>query len=301
MAVSHSKRDGSFLARFRALLASDSEYSNRKHIVDTLIEERAVKLRQHPYLWASIRLLLDDFLGYERAVNMIDGCATLDGVAVMDYIANLLDMNIEVDGLDYIPKEGSALVTPNHPAGVADGIAVYQALKPIRKDICFVANRDAIRVAPGLADVIIPVEWRVEERDAGKTRETVRAITQAFRDDRLVVIFPSGRLAEPTIRGLKERPWQTTALNFAQKNEAPIVPMHIKGHNTVLYYLTWYIHTELKDMTLFRELLNKRGHSYQLKLGEPFYQDKEVEQTTQRLKQFVLNDLKRGITSFKNE
>ena len=279
-------------------MAPDSEMAARKHIVDVLIEERAVHLRQHAFLWACIRLFLDGFLGYERAVKMIDGCSTLGGVDVMNYIANLLDLNIKISGINYIPKQGRALVTPNHPAGVADGVAVYDALKEHRSDICFVANRDAIRVAPGLADVIIPVEWRVEERDARKTRETVRAITQAFRDERLVVIFPSGRLAEPTIKGLKERPWQTTALNFARKNEAPVIPMHVKGHNTLLYYLTWYIHTELKDMTLFRELLNKQGRIYELTLGEPFTPVGEIENSTERLRSYVLNDLKRGITQF---
>ena len=213
-------------------------------------------------------------------------------------MSSLLALQVSATGVEHVPRTGRALVTPNHPAGIADGIAVYDALREVRDDICFVANRDAIRAAPGLAEMLIPVEWRVEERDSRKTRETVRAINRAFQDDRLVVIFPSGRLAEPTIRGLKERPWQTTAINFARKNEAAVVPMHVKGHNTLLYYLTWYINTELKDMTLFRELLNKQGQSYTLTVGEPFYPQGDIAEVTERLKAFVLRDLPRGERTF---
>lgn len=280
--------------------AGPSELSPSKHIVDVLIEERAVGIRQHEKLWKLVRWLLDGFLGYKDAVSLIDACHPLAGWDVLEHMSQLLNMKVSTTGLENIPKEGRALVTPNHPAGVADGIAVFDALKTRRNDICFVANRDAIRVSPGLADVIIPVEWRVSERNAKKTRETVRAINQAFADERLVVIFPSGRLAQPTIRGLKERPWQTTALSFARRSESPVIPMHVKGENTILYYLAWYVNTELKDMTLFRELLRKQGRPYSLTIGEPFLIDQslDVSTTTDRLSQFVLKELKHGKRHF---
>ena len=272
--------------------------SEQKHIIEVLIEERSIKLRQYPMLWRVINLVGTKLLGYKRAVSMADAISQLSGMDAMNYLSNLLNLNIEVSGHEYVPRSGAVLVTPNHPAGIADGIAVFDVLRHVREDICFVANRDAIRVSPGLADIIIPVEWRVEERSSRKTRETVRAINHAFKDERLVVIFPSGRLAQPTLKGLKERPWFTTALNFAKKWEADVVPMHIKGHNTLLYYLVWYINDELKDMTLFRELLNKEGQNYRLTLGQSFKVGADITEQTERLKQFVLNELKTGVTQF---
>ena len=282
--------------------ATIPEAASDKHIVDVLIEERATHLREKKLLWSLLRGLFNGLLGYKEAVKLIDACSTLSGWEVFETMSELLQLKVSVSGLEHVPQTGRALVTPNHPAGVADGIAVFDALKSVRRDLCFVANRDAIRVSPGLADVIIPVEWRVEERNARKTRETVRAINQAFADDRLVVIFPSGRLAEPTLKGLKERPWQTTALSFARRSEAPVIPMHIKGENTILYYLTWYINTELKDMTVFRELVRKAKRPYSMTLGEPFMIDSatDIEATTLSLRDFVLNDLKRGVRHFSN-
>ncbi len=231
---------------------------------------------------------------------MVDATQGMSGLEIMDYMSKLLHLRVSVSGDEHIPATGPALVTPNHPAGIADGIAVFDAFKHIRDDMCFVANRDAIRASAGLADIIIPVEWRLQERTAQKTRETVRAINQAFKEERLVVIFPSGRLAEPTFRGLKERPWQTTALSFARRNEVPIIPMHIKGENTVFYYVTWYINTELKDMTLFREIVKKEGRPYRITVGEPFHLAQKVDITdmTERVREFVLTDLKTGQTKF---
>ncbi|MCY3859692.1 MAG: 1-acyl-sn-glycerol-3-phosphate acyltransferase [Gammaproteobacteria bacterium] len=282
-----------------ALSAAPSN-DQTQHIVDVLIDERAEHLRKYRYLWPILKSLCKGVLGYNRALEMVDATQGMSGLEIMDYMSNLLHLEVSVSGEEHIPANGPALVTPNHPAGIADGIAVFDAFKHIRDDICFVANRDAIRANAGLADIIIPVEWRVQERNAQKTRETVRAINQAFKEDRLVVIFPSGRLAEPTIRGLKERPWQTTALSFARRNEVPVIPMHIKGENTVFYYVTWYINTELKDMTLFREIVKKEGRPYRITVGEPFHlaQKIDINEMTERVREFVLTDLKTGQTRF---
>ena len=271
-----------------------------QHIVDVLIDERAEHLRQHRFLWPLLKSVCKGILGYNRAVEMIDATQGMSGRQIMDYMSDLLHLEVSVSGSEHIPDSGAALVTPNHPAGIADGIAVFDALKDIRDDMCFVANRDAIRASAGLADIIIPVEWRVEERNTQKTRETVRAINQAFKEERLVVIFPSGRLAEPTMRGLKERPWQTTALSFARRNEVPVIPMHIKGENTIFYYITWYINTELKDMTLFREIVRKEGRPYRITIGEPFRLTPKVDiaDMTERVRDFVLTELKSGQRKF---
>ena len=180
----------------------------------------------------------------------------------------------------------------------ADGIAVFDALRRVRRDISFFANRDAIRVCPGFADMLVPVEWMETRRDHARRRETVRAMARAFREERLIVIFPSGRLARPTLHGLVERDWLPSALNVAVKYQAPVAPMHIDGRNSWLYYLFYAIHHELRDMTLFRELLNKRGRHYHIRIGAPFQPGGDVPELTRALRRFVTEALPRGETRF---
>lgn len=277
----------------------DAHPAREQHIIDVLIEERAIKLMKHPTTWKLLRALGDGILGYERAVQMADSIAPLRGREVFDFMSDLLQLKLELTGLENVPRSGCALITPNHPAGIADGIAVYDAIKEIRQDVIFLANRDAIRVSPGLADIIVPVEWRDEFRTARRNRETIQALVESIKSERLIVIFPSGRLARPTMKGLVERPWQITALNLAQKYEIPVVPMNIKGHNTLFYYLAWFINTELKDITLFRELLNKTGQKYRLTIGEAFHSEGDVQTDTEELRDFVLNRLSKGTTKYR--
>ena len=269
-----------------------------QHIVDTLIEERAAKLMQHPLAWKMVQRYLYPVLGYQQAIEMIDRLQHAGGREVFDWLSEKLSMQVAINGLEHVPKAGRVVVIANHPAGIADGIAVFDALKTVRQDLVFFANRDAIRAVPRLTEMIIPVEWMEHRRDHGRNRETVRGMVQSFRDERVVVIFPSGRLAQPTLRGLIERPWMTSGVSIAQRYHCPIVPMHVRGFNSVLFYLLWFVNTELKDMTLFRELLNKGNQRYRLTVGKPFMPIGDPIHLTESLRAFVTQKLPAGETTF---
>lgn len=276
-----------------------------RHIIDVLIEERAARLMARPALWRVLKPTIYPLLGYRHAIRVTDEVAHMNGLDVFRYLSDQIRMDVQADGLAHVPRTGGAIIMPNHPSGIADGIAVFDALKTVREDLIFFANRDAIRAVPGLADVIIPVEWVDVKRTHERRRETVRSMVRAFREERLVVIFPSGRLAQPTLGGLKERPWQPTAMNLAVKYEMPVIPMHLRARNSWLYYLFYAIHHELRDMTLFRELFNKTGRPYRITLGEPFqaaaamahFAD-DLDALTDALRHFVAEQMPAGKRRF---
>ena len=276
-----------------------------KHIVDVLIEERAAGLIARPLLWRLLRPTILPILGYRQAIEAVDHSAQLSGLEIFHYVSDRIRMNVLTEGMENIPRKGGAIIMPNHPAGIADGIAVFDALKEIREDVIFFANRDGIRAAPGLSDIIIPVEWVDEKRTHGRRKETVKSMIRAFRDERLVIIFPSGRLAQPTLGGLKERPWQSTAMNLALKYDFPVIPMHVHGRNSWVYYLFYFLHQELRDMTLFRELFNKSGQTYRITVGESFnsrerleHYENDLEALTESLRQFVAEGMPQGRRRF---
>ena len=239
------------------------------HIVDILIEERAGRLIEHPMLRHLLRQWLYPVLKYDQAIRIADAVAELSGFGAFSLVSRELGMRTEVRGLDNVPKSGFIFIVANHPTGIADGIAVFDALSPVRPDLCFMANRDAVRVAGGLADMIIPVDWRPACRTTAKTRETVQELTRAKRERRAVVVFPSGRLAHMTTSGLRERPWLATAVTLARRYGAPILPLHIASRNSWLYYTLSLLSNELRDITVFNELLNKQGAHVGLTFGPP--------------------------------
>jgi putative hemolysin len=173
-----------------------------------------------------------------------------------------------------VPAEGGIILVSNHPTGIADGIAMFDALRDRRPDMVFFANRDALRVAPGFGDMIIPVEWRAGAKSHRKSRDTLEGSAKAFAAQRAVVLFPSGRLAFRQGGRLTERPWQSSVVTLARRYGFPIVPVHINARNSTLFYLLSRISTEMRDMTLFHELLNKKGDSFALTFGRPIDVDR---------------------------
>lgn len=240
-----------------------------KHIVDQLIEERALKLRANPVVWPLVRATIYPLFGYRKAIRMADHIAPMDGRMVMNWSSAFLGMKLDTAGVEHVPESGPSVVIANHPGGISDGIAVWDALIDRRPDLCFFANRDALRVSPGLESLVIPVEWRKSERSREKTRETLKSAAQAFKDGRCVVIFPAGAMAEWSWRkmGLDERAWAPTAVSFARKFDAPITPLGVRARMSFWYYAFDHVSEEIRNMTVFHELLAKKGARYRLRFA----------------------------------
>ncbi|WP_242390296.1 GNAT family N-acetyltransferase [Polymorphum gilvum] len=239
-----------------------------RHIVDTLIAERGRQVMASPW-WPLIRPLAHRILRYRDAVDMADAIATMSADDVFAHLSALLSLDVTTLGLERVPERGPVVLVSNHPTGIADGVVLYDAIKNRRRDLSIFANRDAIRINPRLAEMIVPVEWRAEFKTREKTKETLRNAGRAFAQERAVVLFPSGRLAYWHEGKLTERPWMTSALALARKHRVPIIPMHMGGRNSGLFYFLARVSTELRDMTVFNELLNKKSARFRVHFGKP--------------------------------
>lgn len=208
-------------------------------------------------------------LGYRKALRWADDIKQLpSGEACFAYLDKALDLQVTSTGLQRVPATGRAVIVSNHPTGLADGSIALAALKSVRTDIEIMANADACRINPRFADIIIPVEWVQDKRTVAKTKETLRRAGATFASERLLIIFPSGALAQMREGRLVDEPWLPTAVTLARKNKAPLTPLHINGRNSNLYYRFCGLNRELRDITLFHELLNKQGDRFHLTFGK---------------------------------
>jgi len=248
----------------RDLLASPEP----PHIVDQLIAERTTHLSKHP-LWPLVRPLLYRYFHYRQAVAMADDIAQLSGWDAMAYISDLLSLNITAVGKERIPTSGCFILAPTHPTGIADGIAIFDLLKDLRPDMAIFANRDALRVNPNFRDLLIPVEWRANEKSHAKSRDTLETTAKAFAEGKAIILFPSGRIAFWNEDKLTERPWQPSVVALARRYEVPVIPVNMTARNSGLFYFLSKYSTELRDMTLFHELLNKKGRGFAMTIGKP--------------------------------
>lgn len=259
------------------------------HIVDVLIAERAPRLTASP-LWPVVRPALYGVLGYGAAVRMADAIHDLSGTETFDYVSDLLRLKVTTTNLERLPATGRCVVVCNHPTGIADGVAVFDAIKQRRSDMIFFANADAIRVSPRLDETIIPVEWVHDKRTREKTRATLKAAKEAFEAERCVVMFPAGRLAREQNGVLTDPEWAPTAASMARKYDAPVIPMHVTGPYSRLFHLFDKVSQELRDVTLFHELLNKEGKPFGVDVGLPIPSERldvDAAKATEALKTFT--------------
>lgn len=239
------------------------------HIVDVLIEERAPKLSGSP-AWPLLRPLLYTLLGYDKARAMADAIGPMGGRAALDFVSDLLAIDVDVGGLQHLPRAGRLVIVGNHPTGIADGVAVYDALKAIRPDIIFYANSDAHRVCAKFDETLIPVEWAPAKRTRERTRLTLTMTREVLEAERPLMVFPAGKLARRGPDGLLSDPvWMPTAVSVAVKYHAPVVPVHVEGPWATLFHFFDRFSGELRDITLFHELLNKKGQRFRVVVGRP--------------------------------
>ncbi len=277
-------------ANDRGLAAFIDAEKREGHIVDIMIEERCPTWVGH-WSWPVVKPVLFSLLGYRKALRWADEIRQLtSGQACFAYLDRVLDLRVTSVGIERVPETGRAVIVANHPTGLADGSIVLAALRSRRADIEIMANADACRVNPYFAEVIIPVEWVQEKRSMPKTRETVRRTSAAFAGERVLLIFPSGALAQMRKGKLVDEPWHQTAVSLARKNKAPITPLHVGGRNSSLYYAFCGLNRELRDITLFRELLNKQGDKFHLTFGPQIpveHLEGDPQAVTEKLREYV--------------
>jgi putative hemolysin len=260
---SHTLTMNSAASALRLIAHSRAE----AHIVDALIEERAPHYVASPF-WPAMRPALYALLGYHKARRLADDVAGMGGQRAFEHLSALLSLRTEAVGLERIPRRGRLMVVCNHPASVADGVAVYDLLRPIRPDLCFFANADIFRVCPALDELMIPVEWAETRKTRERTRHTLQRAKEAFEAERAVIIFPAGQLARRDSTGrIRDEAWASSALSLARRHNAPVAPMHLSGPSSTLFHFFDRFSTELRDVTLFHELLNKRRARYRLRVG----------------------------------
>ena len=245
-----------------------ADYRAMKDRIDPLITERAPWLERTGSWRRPVRRALDKLLDYDRCIELGTALRELPCEVIMARMAELIVRDVEVTGLENVPRQGPALIVANHPTGIADGIVLHALLAPIRPDLYVFANSDILRVLPQMESLIAPVEWREDRRSRAKTRATMDYVHRATDEGRLGVIFPAGRLAMRRRLSLHERPWMPSAASLARKYRLPVIPVNLRARNSSLFYLFDLIHPTLRDITLFHETLNKDRQPFRVTMGE---------------------------------
>ena len=263
---------------------------HRIHPIDEIIEERCPKLMSNKYLWSVIKPTIFKIFKYQTAKKITDDISNISGFECFTYLTNLLKFNLDIRNIELVPEHGPIILAGNHPTGLTDGIVMFEVMKDRRPDYTLYANIDMIKLSKGFEDIIIPVDWNDDNKNIGKSKEILKRTKETLNEGKCLLVFPSSRLSKRKGLKLFERPWLNTIVKLSKKYNAPIIPFHMDGHNSLFYYFLDIFNEELKNICLFSELVNKEEFKYTITFGrqiDPMDINGDIDKETLRIQNHV--------------
>lgn len=185
----------------------------------------------------------------------------------LDFIEQVLryfsfTYNYCTEDLEHIPAQGPVVLIANHPIGSLDGLALLQLVARVRPDVKIVANEILGAIQP-LQELLLAVD----NMNGRTPRQNIEAIHQHLAKNGALIIFPAGEVSRLSIKGIRDSQWNHGFLRFATQHRAPIVPIHVNGHNSALFYGVSCCYRPLSTLLLVREMFRQRKKQINIKIG----------------------------------
>ncbi len=203
----------------------------------------------------------------ERELNAhLDALAGFAGLDFVEAALDRFDFGYRVEGreLDNIPAEGPLVIVANHPLGALDALALIDLVGSIRPDLRVVAN-DVLWQFEALRSLLLPV------RNMGgrASHADLRAIHQSLRDGAPILMFPAGEVSRLRPNGVRDSRWRHSFVQFAQRADAPIVPIQVAARNSSTFYGVSMLNKPAAALLLPREMLRQQGSRIGVRIGQP--------------------------------
>lgn len=184
-----------------------------------------------------------------------------------------------------IPSRGACVVVANHPYGGIEGLILARELMKVRPDVKVMANGLLAKI-PELEPLFIPVNPFGTETARKENLKPLKEALNWLKNDGMLLVFPAGEVSHLKLatREIADSEWNTTVARLITKTRAHVLPVYVKGSNSILFHLMGLVHPYLRTIMLPRELLNKRDHKINFNIGsvilpgrlEKFNSDREI-------------------------
>ena len=167
---------------------------------------------------------------------------------------NLLTKQSEISK---IPKEGSLVITANHPHGLVDGMVLAELIGKVRTDYK-ILTRSLLTGVKQIDQFMIPVPFDHEENALKKSLEMRKKAMDHLEKGGVIVIFPSGKVAssETMFGNVVEGEWNPFTAKLIQKSGANVLPIFFPGANSRIYQIANQISATLRQGLLIYEVVH---------------------------------------------
>lgn len=216
-----------------------------------------------------------------------------EGIAFIKDVLEGWKVRVNVIGRENIPPTGRFIFAGNHPVGGIDALAFYSFISEFFPHVMSPTN-ELLNMIPNLRPVMLGIN--VFGRN---TRETASKIDDLFESDTQIMIFPSGEVSRKTNGVISDPVWQKTFITKAVKHRRDIIPIHISGRNSGLFYFVANLRKSLgikmylETILLPREMMKQRNSEVTITAGKPisfrlFTNDKSHQEWAGEIREAVI-------------
>ena len=176
--------------------------------------------------------------------------------------------------LSKIPKEGSLIITANHPHGLVDGMVLAELIGKVRTDYK-ILTRSLLTGVNQIDQFMIPVPFDHEENALQKSLEMRRRAMEHLENGGVIVLFPSGKVAssETMFGKVVEGDWNPFTAKLIQKSGADVLPVFFPGSNSRIYQIANQISATLRQGLLIYEVVHAMNKPQKPLIGNIIKQD----------------------------
>ncbi|MEK9571997.1 MAG: lysophospholipid acyltransferase family protein [Paracoccaceae bacterium] len=176
--------------------------------------------------------------------------------------------------LSKIPKEGSLIITANHPHGLVDGMVLAELIGKVRTDYK-ILTRSLLTGVNQIDQFMIPVPFDHEENALQKSLDMRRLAMEHLESGGVIVLFPSGKVASSdTMFGkVVEGDWNPFTAKLIQKSGADVLPVFFPGANSRIYQIANQISATLRQGLLIYEVVHAMNKPQKPLIGNIIKQD----------------------------
>jgi len=239
------------------------------------------------FVWLIKKLIHQDELNVT-----IHRSRKLTGVPFVNAILKEWNVDIVIKGEENVPDSGRFVFVANHPVGGIDALAFLSTIYRFKPDVISPSNQ-LFNYIPNLHPVILGVNVF-----GTNTKETVGKFNMLFQSDSQIMIFPAGIVSRRSKGVISDLTWQKSFISKSIQFKRDIIPVHISGRNSNLFYFVANLRKSLgikmsvEIILLPREMHKQRNSTVTMNIGkaipwQTFTSEKTQNEWAQQLRETV--------------
>ncbi|GAB6010711.1 1-acyl-sn-glycerol-3-phosphate acyltransferase [Viscerimonas tarda] len=196
--------------------------------------------------------------------------ADRDGVDFMASVVDYFNLNLRVEGVDKLNKEGRYIFASNHPLGGLDGICLSAVIgEKFDKKIKYPVN-DLLLNIRNLRSIFVPIN-----KYGSQSRNAAGLMNEAFASDNQLITFPAG-LCSRKIKGkICDLKWKKMFILKAIETKRDVIPVYFDACNSNFFYRFANLRKRLGIKFNFElvflpdEMFKNKNKTFTIIFGEP--------------------------------